>query len=157
MRIRTLIASLAVATATVAGVAQTADAARPKVNQFGTGTWTTDGAGATFTGETSGAPLSGTTTGFIDPNDGTNPPWPGCEPGSGSMTTTADGKTVTIELWGDICTAVHPDGRLVFIGWYRVTHYDAKKGNRVADGVGGIDLRSFGDGTIQWMLSGDLY
>ena len=73
------------------------------------------------------------------------------------MTTTTEGKTITIELWGNICTAVHPDGRLVFIGWYRVTHFDAAKGHRVADGVGGFDLRSFADGTLQWMLSGDLY
>ena len=157
MRIRTIIASLSVAAVAVLGVAEPAHAGKPRVEQVGRGTWTTEGAGATFTGETSGLPLTGTTTGFIGPNDGTNPPWPGCEPGSGAMTTTTDGQTLTIELWGNICTAVHPDARLVFIGWYRVTHFDAAKGRRVADGVGGIDVRSFGDGTIQWMLSGQLY
>ena len=157
MRIKTIIASLSIATAALVGIAGPADAGKPGVEQVGRGTWTTDGAGATFTGETSGVPVAGTTTGYISPNDGTNPPWPGCEPGSGSMTTTNNGKTLTVELWGDICTAVHPDGRLVFNGWYRVTHFDAAKGRRVADGVGGIDVRSFGDGTIQWMLAGELY
>lgn len=157
MRIRNAIAGLAVAATTIVGVAQTADAGRPKLDQYGNGTWTTEGAGATFEGETSGSPFSGATTGYIVPDDGTDPPWSGCEPGSGSMTTTADGKTVTIELWGSICTAVAPSGRLVFIGWYRVTHYDAKKGHRVADGVGGFDVHTAADGSAQWMLSGDLY
>ena len=157
MRIRTIIASLSLGAAALVGIAQPAGAAKPGLEQYGRGTWTTEGAGATFAGETSGLPVAGATTGYIGPNDGTNPPWPGCEPGSGSMTTTNDGKTLTIEVWGDICTAVHPDARLVFIGWYRVTHFDGAKGRRVADGVGGIDFRSFADGTIQWMLSGNLY
>ena len=157
MRIRTIIASLSIAAATFVGVADSAQAAKPRVEQIGTGTWTTDGAGATFTGESSGVPVTGTTTGFIGPNDGSNPPWPGCEPGSGSMTITSDTATFSVELWGDICTAVHPDARLVFIGWYRVTHFDAAKGRRVADGVGGLDVRSFADGTLQWMFSGALY
>src|SRR5262245_54670992 len=110
MRIRTIIASLSIAAATAVGLAEPAHAVKPQVDLVGRGTWATDGAGATFTGESSGLPLVGTTTGFIAPDDGTNPPWPGCEPGSGSITTTADGKTLTLELWGDICTAVHPDG-----------------------------------------------
>jgi hypothetical protein len=157
MRIRTIIATLSVAAAAFVGVGEPAHAAKPGLQQIGRGTWTTDGAGASFTGETAGVPVAGTTTGFVGPDDGSNPPWPGCEPGSGSMTTTDNGKSLTVELWGNICTAVHPDARLVFIGWYRVTHFDAAKGRRVADGVGGIDVRSFGDGTIQWMMSGDLY
>ena len=156
MRIRTIIATLSVAAAALVGVSEPAHAAKPVLQQIGRGTWTTDGAGATFNGETAGVPVAGTTTGFIAPDDGSNPPWPGCEPGSGSITTTANNQSLTLELWGSICTAVHPDARLVFIGWYRVTHFDAK-GRRVADGVGGIDVRSFADGTIQWMMSGDLY
>jgi hypothetical protein len=158
MRIRSLIASLTLATAALIGVAAPADAgSKPKLEQYGRGTWTTEGAGATFTGDSLGNPFPGATTGWIAPDDGTNPPWPGCEPGSGEMTTTsADGKTLTIELWGNICTAVHPDGRLIFKGWYTVTHFDGK-GHRVADGVGGLDVHTFGDGTAQWMLAGDLY
>ena len=158
MRIRTIISSLAVATAALVAVAEPADAApKPKLSIYGDGTWTTDGVGAQVSGETLGTPFNGTTTGWIAPNDGSNPPWAGCEPGSGELTTTsADGRTLTLELWGDICTAVSPAGRLTFKGWYTVTHFDGK-GGRVADGVGGLDVRTLADGTSQWMIDGQLY
>ena len=158
MRTRSLIASLSLATAALAGIAEPAHAAaKPKLDLFGHGTWATDGAGATVTGDSSGNPFAGVTTGWVAPDDGTNPPWGGCEPGSGELTTvSADGKTVTVELWGSICTAVAPAGRLTFKGWYTVVHFDGK-GNRVADGVGAADLQTFADGTSQWSTWGDLY
>ena len=157
MRTRLALAALAVAATTVVGIAAPAHAAKPIVDQFGRGTWTTVTSGATFTGETTGAPFAGATVGSIAPDDGTNPPWPGCEPGSGTVTTTtADGRTITLTLFGDICTAVHPAGRLIFQGWYDVTQFDGK-GRRVADGRGSAEVRTYADGTAEWYLDGQLY
>jgi hypothetical protein len=65
----------------------------------------------------------------------------------------ADGRTLTLELWGDICTAVSPAGRLTFKGRYTVAHFDGK-GRRVADGVGGLDVQRFADATAT-LFSGD--
>jgi hypothetical protein len=153
-----LVAGLTLSTAAVAGIAEPAHAAaKPKLDQYGHGTWTTDGAGATLAGESVGNPFGGDLTGWIGPDDGTDPAWGGCEPGSGELTTTsADGKSLSVRLWGSICTAVAPAGRLTFKGWYTVVHFDGK-GNRVADGVGAADAQTFADGTSQWSTWGDLY
>ena len=84
MRIRSLLAGLSLATATLVGLAEPVHAtAKPKLDLYGRGTWTTDGAGATVTGNSDGNPVAGATPGWIGPDDGTNPPWSGCEPGSG--------------------------------------------------------------------------
>ena len=158
MRTRSLLAGLSIAAATLIGAAAPADAApKPKLDVYGRGTWTTEGSGATLAGDSQGKPFSGSTSGWIAPDDGTNPPWGGCEPGSGELTTVApDGRSVSVELWGSICTAVAPAGRLTFKGWYTVVQFDGK-GARVADGVGAADLQTFADGTAQWATWGQLY
>lgn len=157
MRIKTMFAMLLVA-AIVTGAAGPASAKRPIVEQVGRGTWATatTGEGVTFTGTTTGLPMDGDTEGSLGPADGTLPPWPGCEPGTGTITTTSGRETLTVALTGNLCRSVSPAGYLVFIGWYDVVSYTGR-GNRVADGRGSVDLRVLTDGSAQWMLLGDLY
>lgn len=151
---------LAVALATVVVLAALTGPATAKkygVSQAGHGTWSHATAGVTFAGDTTGAPFDGATVGSVEADDGTLPPWPGCESASGTMTTTGDGRTLTFRLWGDLCRAVSPAGYLVFRGWYQVVDYSGGKGRRVADGVGGLGMEFLADGYAQWMPQGDLY
>lgn len=156
MRTKMMLAMLLAATLLVF-VAGPAGAKKPIIEQAGHGTWAPAISGVTFTGTTTGRPLSGDTDGEIAPTDGTLPPWGGCEPGSGTITTTSEGETLTLALTGDLCRAVAPAGYLVFIGWYDVVGYTGAKGKRVPDGRGGVDLRVLADGSAHWLVQGDLY
>jgi hypothetical protein len=157
MRVHRMLGGVLAAVVAVVVVAGPASAAKPRVEQIGRGPWTATASGATFTGETTGTPLDGATVGSVAVDDGTMPPWPGCEPGSGSITTSNGNRTFTVTFSGNLCWSVAPTGHLVLIGWYDVTEFTGAKGKRIADGRGSIDLRVLADGTAQWMLSGDLY
>jgi hypothetical protein len=135
-----------------------AAARRPAVEQIGRGTWATADPGLTFSGTTEGLPFSGDTVGSITPDDGQMPPpMGGCVPGSGTATTESGSLRLTLAFSGKMCSMVAPTGHIVFLGWYDVVEYSGAKGKRVASGRGSVDIRSFTDGTIQWMIDGDLY
>lgn len=158
MRTRTTTMALVATVLLLGTLAGPAAARKYGVEQAGRGTWTHIEAGVAFVGTTTGSPFDGTTTGEVAADDGSLPPWPGCEAGSGTMTTVAeDGRRLTLRFWGDLCRAVSPSGYLVFRGWYEVTEYTGGKGRRVADGVGGLGMEFLADGYAQWMPMGDLY
>ena len=159
MRTRTLLVALVVGLLAVALVAPASAGRRDAVSQYGHGTWTVAGDGFDVAGATEGAPVAGPSTGHVRPGDGTMPPWGGCEPGSGTFTTSTNRSTLTVRFWGDFCRAVAPAGYVVFKGWYDVTEYTGGKGKkgRTAEGRGGMDLYLFADGSSQWSFSGDLY
>lgn len=154
---RTVVIALAAITMLVALFTGPAAAKRPGVEQIGRGTWATADPGLTFSGTTEGLPFSGATVGSITPDDGQMPPWGGCVPGSGTATTESGSLRLTLVFTGKICSIVAPTGHIHFLGWYDVVEYTGAKGKRVADGRGSIDFRSLTDGTIQWMIDGDLY
>lgn len=157
MKTRSILTVALAAVIVVAALAGPAAAKKYGVSQAGRGTWSHATAGVTFSGATTGAPFDGATVGSVEADDGTLPPWPGCEPASGTMTTTSEDSTLTLRLWGNLCRAVSPAGYLVFRGWYQVVDYSGAKGRRVADGVGGLGMEFLADGYAQWMPQGDLY
>lgn len=158
MRTRTLLTLALSVVLLVSALAGPAAAGKKyELQQIGTGTWTAIDGGRAFTGTSAGHPVEGTTTGEITVEDGTLPPWPGCEPATGTISTTDGGVTVVLSVWGKLCHGVPLTADLVFLGWYDVVSYDGAKGRRVADGRGSLDIRSFSDGTLQWMITGDLY
>ncbi len=157
MRTRTLLTLALTVVLLVAALAGPAAARKSDVSLIGRGTWTALEDGRAFQGPSTGTPLEGTTSGTFTAVDGALPPWPGCTPGEGTVTTTDGTHTLVLRIWGDLCQAVHPAADLVLIGWYDVVSYDGARGRRVPDGRGSIDIRSFDDGTLQWMITGQLY
>lgn len=158
MRIRTLLVSLVVGLMAVALVAPASAGKRDTVSQYGHGTWSVAGDGFDVTGTTNGSPVAGPSTGHVRPDDGTMPAWGGCEPGSGTFTTTTNRSTLVVTFSGDFCRAVAPAGYVVFKGWYDVVEYTGgKKKGRTAEGRGAMDLYLLADGSSQWSFSGDLY
>ena len=157
MRTRTLLTLALSVLLLVSVLAGPAAAKKTELQLIGTGTWTAIDGGRDVTGTSAGQPLEGTTTGTFAVADGTLPPWPGCEEATGTVTTTDGRHTLVLTTWGTLCHGYATTADLVFMGWYDVVSYDGARGRRVADGRGSIDVRSFKDGTLQWMITGNLY
>lgn len=157
MHIRMIIITALATVSFITAVAGPAAAQKYGVEQVGRGSWEHMTGGVSFSGTTTGRPVEGTTVGNVATNDGTLPPWPGCEDASGTITTTDGRRTLVVGVRGTLCRAVSPAGYLVFRGWYDVLDYSGSRGKRIADGTGGLSMEFLADGSGQWMLGGDLY
>jgi hypothetical protein len=163
-RIRTLgglAAALAAAALSIVAIGAPAQAARrADTIQYvvgSDGTWSMADPVASIEVPVSGLPFDGTLSGHFEPVAGVLPPWPGCVPGTGTVTVGSATATLTLALRGDLCWSVAPSGYLIFKGWHDVTSYAPEPREKwVTGGYGSFDIRLLADGSVNLFLDGRL-